>query len=306
MSKKKQEFLNAANRVIDDLKDFWPLSVRQIHYGLLNNPPLTSNPKSSKHPPEHYRYKNDKSCYGRLVELLRQGRYSGQVSMIAIDDPTRPHFHRQGWNNVSHFVDQATKNFLVGYRRDKQRDQPRHIEVLGEKNTLIQIMKPVCADYDVPMTLARGYGSIPIWRDMSSRFKNSGKDRMSLIVVSDFDPEGMDLADDAIRTLRDIWGVDVQYCRVGVTREQIEALGLQADFNPAKDSSSRFNSFVERTGSTETWEVEALPPNYLQDELRSAILANMDQEILDENLRQQQQDVSELLEFRNEIAGDLT
>jgi len=306
VSDKKRAFLNAAVRVIEDLREYWPLSIRQVHYRLLNNPPLISEPKRSKFDSEHYRYQNDKTSYDALVELLRQARYTGEVSMTCVDDPTRPQVVPKSYDNVSQFIHLQFSRFLVGYHRSPQLDQPRHIEVLGEKNTLMQILKPICLDYYVPLSLGRGYGSIPVWRDMSARFAASGKDAFTLVIASDYDPEGFDLADDAIRSLRDCFDVDVDYHRIAVTREQIDELDLAVDFNPAKETSSRIKSFVERTGGKKTWELEALPPQYVQEQLRAAIEANMDMEQYEASVKQMQKDAQYLAGVRAEIAGDFS
>ncbi len=305
ISLKKQAFLQATKKVVASLRPFWPLSVRQVHYALLNDPPFISTPKKSQYNAEHYRYRNDKTSYNALIELLTQARYLGEVSMSAIDDPTRPSFLNDGFVSVSEFITNEMENFLTGYHRDMQYDQPRHIEMLGEKNTLLQILKPVCEEFYIPLTLARGYASIPVWRDMARRFAKSKKKAMTLIVVSDYDPEGFDLADDAIRSLRDLWHVEVDYCRVGVNRNQIDQLGLHIDFNPAKETSSRLKGFIERTGGKETWEVEALDPTYLQKEVRNAITANMDMEIYRQDVDQQNSDAAELAEFRRQMADEL-
>ena len=278
VSAKKRGFLRASKVVIEDLRSFWP---------------------------EHYRYRNDKTSYDALVELLRQARYSGEVSMRCIDDSTRPRFVPNGYRNLPHFIDHELEEFLTGYHRSPQLDQPRHIEVLGEKNTLMQIIRPICGDYYIPMTLGRGYASIPVWRDMADRFRQSGKDAFTLIIASDYDPEGFDLADDAIRSLRDCFGVDVEGHRIAVERDQIDELELAADFNPAKETSSRLRSFVERTGGKATWELEALPPEYLQDQLRAAIEANMNMEIYNASLQQMKEDAKYLASVRDDIAGDL-
>jgi len=193
VSSKKMGFLRKVRKVIQNLRPFWPLSVRQIHYQLLNDPPLTSEPKNSKHDLEKHRYRNDQASYKKLVELLRQARYNGHISMNTIDDPTRPSETPGGYRDVASFIDSEFQRFLTGYHLDRQRDQPRHIEVLGEKNTLYRIILPVCEEYYVPLTLARGYGSIPIWREIATRFERSGKAKMTLIVASDYDPEGIAL-----------------------------------------------------------------------------------------------------------------
>lgn len=305
VSQKKRGFLAAATSVVEELRSYWPLSVRQIHYKLLNDPPLITEPKRSKYDKEHYRYRNDQRSYDALVELLKQARYNGHIAMNCIDDPTRPRFENRGFSSVGAFVKQQVDGFLCGYHLDRQLGQPRHIEVLGEKNTLLQIVKPICREYYVPLSLGRGYGSIPTWRAMAQRFERSGKDAMTLIVASDYDPEGFDLADDAIRSLRDLFHVPVDYHRVAVEREQIDQLNLASDFNPAKESSSRLRSFIERTGGDQTWELEALPPDFLREQLRAAIEANMDMDIYRNLLDQEQEDAEYLQEARWEIAMDL-
>jgi len=233
ISVKKQEFLDAVKKVVFDLKPFWPVTIRQVHYNLLNNPPLITTPKRSKFDREHYRYRNDSTSYDALIELLKPARYERHIPMHCIDDPTRPRFIWDGYSSLASFVESEMENFLCGYHYDRQLDQTRHIEVFGEKNTLIQILKPVCSEFYVPLSLGRGYCSLPVWLDIANRFKQSGKDAMTLIVLSDYDPEGLDLGDDAIRTLRDLWGIPVDYHRVAVNREQIDDLGIAADFNPA-------------------------------------------------------------------------
>ena len=128
---------------------------------------------------------------------------------------------------------------------------------------------------------------------------------MTLLVVSDYDPEGLDLADDAIRSLRDLWGIDVDYHRAAVNIEQIEALNLAEDFNPAKPRSSRYAQFVKETGGERTWEVESLPPEFLQSEVRDAIERNMDAGVLENVLLQESEDVDELRKMREDMFRDL-
>jgi len=305
LSPKKKQFLEAAKKVVEDLKEYWPLSVRQIHYNLLNDPPLTLTPKRSKFPAEHYRYKNDDRSYKALVDLLTPARYHGQIPFESIDDPTRPEVLHSGWDSVDEFVNDEICGFLSGYHRNRQEGQPRHIEILGEKNTLMSILKLVANQYYVPLTLGRGFSGPSIWKKMARRFNQSHKEAMTLIIVSDYDPEGLELADDAIRSLRDLWEVPIDYHRVAVTREQIDELGLASDFNPAKDTSSRYRSFVERTGGNETWECEALPPKYMIDQVKAAIEANMDMGIFDEIVDQEEGDCDQLCEVKQSIAQEL-
>jgi hypothetical protein len=305
VSKKKMPFLMAAKWVIDSLKDYWPLSIRQIHYNLLNDPPLISTPKRSSKPLEHYRYRNDQRSYDALVELLKMARYHGHIPMHVIDDPTRPQLVHNGFNSVSQFVTQEVDKFLVGYHRDRQDDQARHIEIFCEKNTVYGMLSRVAKEYYVPIQAGRGFCSIPVWRNIAKRFKESGRKAMTLIIVSDYDPEGLELADDAIRSLRDLWKLPVEGHRVAVNREQIDELKLAEDFNPAKQTSSQFEKFVERTGDTKTWELESLPPDYLLAQVRAAIEANLDMDIFNRIVAQERADADKLWEIKQTIAGQL-
>ncbi|MCY2990915.1 MAG: ParB N-terminal domain-containing protein [Planctomycetota bacterium] len=307
ISDKKQVFLKAVKKAIQALRDYWPLSIRQIHYRLLNNPPLTMTPKRSKFGKEEYRYKNDEASYSALVRILASARYLGEVSMSCIDDPTRPQKKDYfGYDSLSDFLREEIDGFLTGFAASRQQDQPRHIEIFGEKSTLKVMIERACTGYHIPYSLGRGYCSIPVWRDIAKRFKESRKQRMTLIIVSDFDPDGLELADDAIRSLSQLWEIPIDGHRIAITREQVNELGLADDFNPAKVTSSRFTKFVERTGGQRTWEVEALEPSYLVEQIKAAIEANMDMKIYERVLSREETDREELADIRKQIAGELS
>lgn len=305
VSKAQKEFLDAASKVVYEFREFWPVSLRFIHYKMLNDPPLMQKYKRSKVDPELHRYRNDDDCYNKLSKLLTSARYYGHIPFEAMHDETRPEFWHPGYRNPSEFIQSEIDNFLRGYHQDLQADQPRHIVVLAEKLTLSPIVRPVCEPLHVQLQFGKGYGSTSQWYAMAKRFRDSGKKRMTLIVLSDYDPEGLHLADDAVRTLRDLWEIPIDLYRVGVNREQIDELKLSEDFNPAKVKSSRLKEFIKKTGGTETWEIEALPPDYIQRELESAILANMDQQILQMNRQQVATAAREIQEFRQQIIDAL-
>lgn len=305
ISSKKQEFLRAAQQVVNGLMEYWPLSIRQIHYNLLNSPPRITTPKRSKFGLEHYRYRNDSTSYDALIELLKPARYLGLIPMESIDDRTRPQLAHIGFRSVSQYVEQQVSKFLTGFHRHRQDDQPRHIEIFAEKNTVFGLLEKVSKEYYVPLCAGRGFCSTPVWRDMAQRFRRSGKAEMTLIIASDYDPEGLELADDAIRTLRDLWDLPVSGHRVCITPEQIHDLNLAEDFNPAKESSKNFRRFVERTGGEKTWELEALPPAFLIDQVKAAIESNMDMAIFAAVIEQEKCDAAELWRIKQSIAGDM-
>jgi hypothetical protein len=204
--------------------------------------------------------------------------------------------------NVAEFIEDEIAYFLTGYVLDKQRSQPIHVEVFCEKNTLLGIVAPVCKRYNVPLTSGRGFAGPSIWRKMAGRYKASGKLDMVVLAVSDHDPEGFELVDDCIRSLRDLWGIKcLDLHRVAVTEGQIDELDLHEDFNPAKESSPRVDAFVRETGAAKTWECEALPPDYLQDALSTAIEQNMNMDIFRTEQEREEKDLKELRRLRTKL-----
>jgi hypothetical protein len=86
--------------------------------------------------------------------------------------------------------------------------QPNRIEVVCEKNTIYHMVLKVTEKYQIPTSSGRGFNSIDPWHDLYERYVDSGKDKLIVIVLSDFDPEGEMIPQAGGRTLRDDFGVD--------------------------------------------------------------------------------------------------
>jgi hypothetical protein len=272
ISAAKRPFLGTIETVIQYLREYWPLSDRLIHYQLLNAPPLmhASKPRST--------YRNDQRSYKALCELLTRARIAGVVPFAAIHDPTRPITTWDVFRSPGPFIRRELDNFLTGYWRDLQAPQACHVEILGEKNTVAGIIRPVAADYCIPFTLGRGYSSLPPRHDMAQRFRCTGKDRLVLLVVSDCDPEGDDIPHSFARSMRDDFGVEnIAFVKVALTARQVAALNLRPG-PTAKEGSSRRKKFVREHGE-HVYELEAVPPEQLQTILRETIesVIDMDQ-----------------------------
>jgi hypothetical protein len=94
--------------------------------------------------------------------------------------------------------------------------------------------------YQLTTRSARGLGSIDTFHDIAEAFEGSGKEKLILIVLSDYDPEGELIPHDAGRRLRDdfdIPGKRIEVYKAGVTREQITRYDLPP-MNFSKETSS--------------------------------------------------------------------
>ena len=149
--------------------------------------------------------------------------------------------------------------------------------MIGEKNTLLPIIRSVCFDYTVPLTSGRGYCSIPPRKGMYERWRASGKNKLVLIVLSDHDPDGEMIADSFVRSMRDDFKVPERRMiavRAALTAEQCEQMSIPVDVE-AKPTSKNYERFVRPFGPAGC-ELEAVPPRRLQQMLRDAIESVLD------------------------------
>jgi hypothetical protein len=300
-------FLEAVVAVIESMRKYWPLSDRSIHYQLLNNPPMrwTKRSKRAKKPSEPYR--NDAKSYGDLTRLLTQARFEGFIPFEAIHDPTRPVTQWSVHQTAGEYVRESVDDFLRGYARDLLQSQPHHIEVVCEKNTLASVLRAVCMDYTLPLTIGRGYCSVPPRKAMFDRFVASGKDGLVLIVLSDHDPDGTTIAESLARSLRDDFKVRrnaITPVRAALTHKQVKDLGLPPNKETAKESSANFESFVRRYGH-DVYELEAGPPATLQQMLRDAVDSVLDHDAFNAEVAREADDAREIKVSRQRVMAAL-
>jgi hypothetical protein len=294
----KRPFLDAILHILEAYRDYWPLSVRQIHYYLLNDPPLIHANKTGS------AYRNDKKSYKALDELATRARLCGRLPFEAIHDPTRPVVTWAVYRDPAPFLRSQFDDFLKGYFRDLQQSQPNHLEIVGEKNTIEGVVRPLAMEFCIPYTLGRGYSSLPPRRAMCQRFRKSGQEKLILLVLSDFDPEGEDIGHSFARSMRDDFGVEaIKPIKVALTARQVTKLRLPPLLK-AKETSSRYAGFVEKHGES-VWELEAAPPGELQTILRQAIDNVLDVNAFNAEQGREKEDAARLEVLRRRVRGVL-
>lgn len=282
ISRAKQPLLDAILAVLKERKAFWPLSDRAIHYALLNNPPLKHASKPDS------RYSNTLKSYKACVELLTRARLCGFIPMEAISDETRPVTTWKTSNTAGQFLQKELNGFGKGYWRDLMRSQPVHVELLVEKNSVEPIVQTIASRYTIPITSGRGFCSIPPRQQMLQRYRKSGKDRMVLIVASDFDPEGESICESFARSMRDDFDVDIACIKAALTYQQTQELDLPPALQ-AKETSSRYAGFADKYGD-DVYELEALPPEKLQDLVDEAVRSVIDVDLFNAELEKERSD----------------
>ncbi len=289
ISPAKRPFLEAVQKIVDELRPYWPLSDRQIHYQLLNDPPLIHAQKPNS------RYRNDAKSYKALSELLTRARHTHLIPYEVIADTTRPVTVWSVAKGPPEYLRDEVSGFLRDYARDLLQSQPNHIEIVGEKLTIASIIEPIASRFCIPITIGRGYCSTGPKSEIARRYKQSGKERLILLILSDFDPDGDEIAHSLTRSLRDDFKIaTVDGVKVALTVEQITELGLPPTMMEAKRTSASYRRFLERYGNDEVYELEAVPPAALQRLLEERIRGVLDINAYNDEVEKEKADAAQL------------
>ena len=300
ISSQKRDMADAVLRVMEANRKFWPMSVRAVHYRLLNET-FYRNAKTKT------KYVNNLKCYSDVSDLTTRMRLIGEIPLHAISDDTRPGVTWAVHQSTGNFVEAEMDDFLKGYRRNLQQSQPNHIEIIVEKNTVLPILRPIAGRFNIPITSARGFASIPPRHAIAERYRKSGADKLILIVCSDFDPEGESIPETVARSLRDDFDIgagNIECVKAALTHTQVETMTLPSEVE-AKPGSSRFKDFSAKYG-TQTYELEALEPETLQEFLRDAIDSVIDHAAFNAELDAEKQDAAYLQEVRIRVQGAIS
>jgi hypothetical protein len=303
ISEDKAEHVRLVTRIIMvDRRRFWPLSVRGVHYPLLNFDFVRGYYWPRSHEDDHgtrraLRYVNDDGSYAATSDLLTRLRLAGAIPWEALDDGTRPVKTFKAFQDVRHFVRQEVGNLFCGYWRNLLQSQPNHIEVICEKNTVYHIALQVTQQYQIPTSSARGFNSIDPYYDLVKRFRASGKTDLVVIILSDYDPEGEQIPHVAGRTLRDDFGLKsprLHILKAGITRDQIAEHNLPP-MCFAKESSSNHAWFVDRNNGDDTvWELEAMDPAILMEDLDLVVRSALDIDLFNREVEREREDAAYL------------
>jgi ParB-like chromosome segregation protein Spo0J len=300
-------FLDAALAVANANRGFWPVSVRQIHYRLLNDPPLKFTKKDRvkrnrkgeivKVIPavqdEARRYANDESSYKALVNLLARARVEGLFPWPAIDDETRPEDLNSHFWNPQAFFKSEFEDLLVGYRRNRQQSQPHHLEIVAEKLTVRSILDPIASEHSIPLTISRGHCGPTLKRKIADRFKRSKKEKLILLCVTDLDPAGEAIIQNFKDDLVDDHGLDddcVEVYRCGLTMDRVEEFNLTPSYDTEEKDITTKQAYIDKYDTTDAWELESMEPSDLQDALTEDINECLDIDAYNTEVEQEDKD----------------
>jgi len=267
-----------AIEVLDDLtsRGYTP-TLRQVYYRFV---------AADKIPNTQREYKN-------LGTVLNDARLCGLIDWDHMVDRTRNVQGESHWDSPAQIIRACANQ----YRIDKWEGQEHYVEVWVEKDAQIDVISKACGPLDVDFFSCRGYVSqSEMWSAAQRLLGRIEEGRRPVIVhLGDHDPSGIDMTRDIAARMR-VFDAEVKVVRIALNMPQIEELNPPP--NPAKVTDSRADGYITRYG-TNSWELDALDPDYTVDLIEAEVLKFRDdglfyeREDLEKQQREQLQDVSD-------------
>ena len=146
-----------------------------------------------------------------------------------------------------------------------------------EKSALIGIVKQAALERACSSLSCNGNVSISMLKEAAERFidKTDFGKKVVILYLGDHDPAGLCIPESISEYLK-TFGADVELVRLGITKEQAEHYKLPSF--PAKESDKRTKKYKEQYG-TGCWELDALPPDVIQELIIDGIDSYLDHEV---------------------------
>lgn len=262
--------------VTDYMKQGIKLTLRQLYYQLVSKAIIPNSQKE----------------YMRLSRLLTAARYAGIVDWNAIEDRVRhPEIPNQ-FSGIPHLIDTA----IDAYKLDRWNNQKYYVEVFCEKDALSSVLAPIATKWHVTFSVNRGYASATVMYDTARRIQRAlDNDKAPVIFyIGDHDPSGLDMVRDIGDRIAEFCGAYFQVVHLALTSDQVRQYGPPP--NPAKMTDTRARDYIAEHGHR-SWEVDALPPQVLNELLTNRILEFLDLTKYNKVLKQEEKDKNNLKLF---------
>ena len=280
------EKLNKVKEILKELREYIPLTLRQIYYQLVGKGYI----------------ENKVSEYGMLSNLLKWARIDGHISWEDIEDRVRAFHDLTGWSDSEEFVDASLRHFLSGYRRDLLQTQDKYIETWIEKDALSSIFIKVAKPYTIPVVVCRGFSSISFLNEFRERLKYHQDKQAVMLYFGDFDPSGMEMLEAMKTTLTDELGIkDIELKRIALSKEDIFTYELPHNPNALKHSDSRAARHLEQYGELAV-ELDALRPDVLEQKIRAAIETELNINMLNKEIKKERIELAALNKLKKSVS----
>lgn len=210
---------------------------------------------------------NTERSYKNLGNLISKARRAGRIDWLDIADRGRFVVTAPSWTSPAQIIATAANGFQYDlWERTNQTFRP---QVWVEKDALSDIVRQACDGNRVPYMACRGYPSDSVlWGVAQTMMRQEQRGLTPLVLhLGDHDPSGIDMTRD-LQDRINLFGTKAEVHRIALTMDQVEQ--HEPPPNPAKVTDARFEGYREIYGD-ESWELDALPPDILDDLIKSEL-----------------------------------
>lgn len=255
-------WMQCVNEVLEQYRDYWPLTIRQIFYRLVAN----------------YGYEKDEKAYGRLINYLGRARRAHMIPFHAIRDDGAIADAPHGYTDVTEWCD-VIRATAKRFNLNRMDTQPTRLEIYCEAAGMVPLLANAVYEYGVPVYSGGGFNSLTAVKDCADRIEDDPRD-MIIFNFGDYDPSGESIFESFRQDVEAfVWqtsdGAQVRFDRVALTEDQVDEMGIPTA--PPKSSDSRSKNWIGDTA-----QLEAIPPDELAQMAVNAVEAELDLEILDQ------------------------
>lgn len=210
----------------------------------------------------------DKVNIQRLTRITTILRERGVVPFRWIVDGVRSTLKPSSWSGLADYSETVRRC----YRKNYWADLPDYVHVICEKDAMAGVLQPVTYDYDVSLSVIRGYTSLSFAYEIATQWAQIEKP-ITCFYLGDFDPSGFDLERD-LREKLDTYsgGRAFEWIRLAVTESDFETFNLLPLVPKVTDR--RTAAFL-RAGHTACAELDAIPATALRERLEDAIVSHI-------------------------------
>lgn len=292
------DFFNGSNRALaaslieitSDLRDYWPLTVRQVYYQAVARLIVP----------------NDQNQYKRTSRVLTTLRREDLLDWSAIEDRTRRTIDKRGVSNLQAWATEQMGSFFNWryYHRCYVQQQTVYVELATEKDALSKIVEDAAWMYCTRVNVVRGQVSATMVNDMATRFEEAAYrgQRPVLLYLGDLDPSGIAIPKALVRNMWDHHGVRVELRRVALQPEQVAQYSLPVSLDAAKRTDNNFGAWVREYGIKQAAvELDALHPESLTGIVEGALKLVYDLGAIVDEKRAEQAERARIKQVRRRI-----
>lgn len=254
-----ERLVQTAERICADYAaQGYTLTLRQLYYQFVSRDVIPNTERS---------YKN-------LGALISRARRAGRIDWLHIADRGRTLQGYSSWGSPGDIIDSAAASFRFElWSKTEQLYRP---QVWVEKDALSEVVSVACSQYRVPYLACRGYPSDSVlWLAAQGMRRDRQRGCIPIVLhLGDHDPSGIDMTRDIEDRLA-LFGAGCRVQRIALTMDQVDEHNPPP--NPAKTTDARFEGYREEYGD-ESWELDALPPDVLNDVIASNLSPYIDDE----------------------------